>query len=131
MKFATKPQLARQLLERVLPAGTPTRWATADEAYGSDSQFRRFCEERGLGYVLAVSRQTPLFLVGRGRRVDQPLAELPRQAWQRQSCGAGAKGERWYDWAYVSWPPPEDEAFQRAGWCVARRALPPRWPIIS
>ncbi|GGY11806.1 hypothetical protein [Streptomyces anandii] len=28
-------------------------------------------------------------------------ASLPRDTWHRQSVGAGAKGPRYYDWAWV------------------------------
>jgi SRSO17 transposase len=32
--FATKPELARQMIERALGAGTPFGWVAADEVYG-------------------------------------------------------------------------------------------------
>ena len=35
-------------------------------------------------------------------RADQLAARLPGKAWQRLSAGAGAKGHRWYDWAWVT-----------------------------
>jgi hypothetical protein len=34
--FATKPELARQMLDRALEAGVPAGWVTADEVYGGD-----------------------------------------------------------------------------------------------
>ena len=37
------------------------------------------------------------------------LAHVPENAWQRRSAGAGAKGERWYEWVRVHlghWPDP-------------------------
>ena len=34
--FATKPQLARRMIERALAAGLPFGWFTADEAYGDN-----------------------------------------------------------------------------------------------
>jgi SRSO17 transposase len=34
--FATKPKLARVMLERALDTGVPTDWVTADEVYGGD-----------------------------------------------------------------------------------------------
>jgi hypothetical protein len=37
-------------------------------------------------------------------RADELADRLPRQAWQRLSAGAGAKGQRWYDWAWVTIP---------------------------
>lgn len=29
------------------------------------------------------------------------MSQLPESAWQRLSAGTGAKGQRWYDWAFV------------------------------
>ena len=37
-------------------------------------------------------------------RADQIAAGLPKQAWQRLSAGDGAKGHRYYDWAFVALP---------------------------
>jgi len=54
--FATKPQLARQMLPRAMGAAVPAKWVAADEVYGSDYQFRRCCEQLGLGYVVAIPK---------------------------------------------------------------------------
>ena len=39
---------------------------------------------------------------GRALRADELAARLPKQAWQRLSAGEGAKGQRWYDWAWAA-----------------------------
>ena len=39
---------------------------------------------------------------GRTIRADKLAARLPRRAWQRLSAGKGAKGHRYYDWAWVT-----------------------------
>jgi SRSO17 transposase len=122
--FATKPALAREMLKRTLDAGVPAKWVTADEVYGSDYKFRRFCEERGLGYVVAISSNTHLFLGGRRTRVDEHVQAMPRRVWRQLSCGAGLKGERLYDWAFVSWPHPENDGFTR-GFLVRRSLTDP------
>ncbi len=122
--FATKPQLARRMLERAKQAGVPARWVAADEVYGSDYQFRRCCEQLGLGYVVAISSATHLFLKGRRTKVSEQLPQIPPAAWQRLSCGSGAKGERIYDWALVTWPSPEAEGWRR-GWLVRRSLADP------
>lgn len=44
------------MLGRAQDAGVLARWATADEAYGQDHKFRIFCEQRRLGYMVAVPR---------------------------------------------------------------------------
>lgn len=119
--FSTKPALAREMLKRTLAAGVRAKWVTADEVYGSDSKFRRFCEASGLGYVVAISSQTHLFLNGSRCRVNEHVQQFSKTQWHRLSCGFGQKGERLYDWAYVSWPNPHDEKFARG--CLVRRSL--------
>uniref|UniRef100_UPI000A32782C IS701 family transposase n=1 Tax=Xenorhabdus vietnamensis TaxID=351656 RepID=UPI000A32782C len=52
--FATKPQLARQMLERTWDAGVPCRWVTADEVYGRDRRLRVWLESRYQPFVLAI-----------------------------------------------------------------------------
>ena len=99
--FATKPALARQMVERALEAGVPTAWVTADEVYGSDSKLRRLLEDRGVGYVLTVACSQRLFLGGQYGRADDHADELPATAWVKRSCGAGSKGERLYEWAFA------------------------------
>jgi SRSO17 transposase len=38
--FATKPELARQMIERAIDAGVPFGWVAADEAYGQNTPLR-------------------------------------------------------------------------------------------
>ena len=47
--FATKPQLARKMLERAFRAGVLAAWVTGDEVYGSDGNLRRWLEGRVAG----------------------------------------------------------------------------------
>src|SRR5437763_557417 len=42
--FATKPQIACDLIAAVLDAETPCAWVLADALYGSDSRLRRMLE---------------------------------------------------------------------------------------
>ena len=44
---------------------------------------------------------------------------LGQAAWQRVSCGDGAKGRRWYDWAWIRSAGHE----ARASWLLARRSI--------
>jgi SRSO17 transposase len=116
VEFLTKPKLGRAMLARALAAGVPCAWVTADSVYGSDSTLRRWLEAQSLGYVLAVTSGQHLAL----QRVDEWIAEVPPDAWQRMSAGDGAKGPRLYDWAYV--PYSGAPTGWRAG-LLARRAL--------
>jgi SRSO17 transposase len=125
--FATKPELARQMLGRALDAGVPARWATADEAYGQDHKFRVFCEQRRLGYVVAVpcsqSLGSGIGYGNTGSRADALAAAAPAQAWKRLSAGDGAKGPRLYDWALATLPITREpsEGFER--WLLIRRSI--------
>jgi SRSO17 transposase len=53
--FATKPQLARTMVERALASGLPFGWFTADEAYGDNGPLRDWLEENKVAHVVAVS----------------------------------------------------------------------------
>jgi SRSO17 transposase len=98
--FATKPQLARQMIERAVQAGLPFSWFTADEAYGDNGELREWLEKRNIPFVVAVScdHRVPAG-AGRTIRADMLAAKVPGRGWQQLSCGPGSKGERWYDWA--------------------------------
>jgi SRSO17 transposase len=100
--FATKPQLAQQMIERALDAGAPAAWAAGDEVYGDNPKLRAALEARGLGYVLAVSCTHRVPTAAGPQRADHLARKIPRQAWQKLSAGRGAKGHRWYDWALVA-----------------------------
>jgi hypothetical protein len=56
-----------------------------------------------VSYVLAVPVDLPLIAPdGTATRPDLVLAAVPKTVWERRSCGAGTKGERFYDWAAVA-----------------------------
>jgi SRSO17 transposase len=102
--FATKPALARRMLARTLDAGVPAGWVTGDEVYGSDPALRFDLEHRRMSYVLAVACDHRV-TAGTRQRADTLAARLPRAAWQRCSAGRGAKGYRYYDWAWLAIDP--------------------------
>jgi SRSO17 transposase len=106
--FATKPELARRMLERALAAGVPCGWVTGDTVYGGDRKLRRWLEARGQAFVLAVACDQRLWWQEQQQRVDAIAQALPPQKWKRLSCGPGAKGERLYDWAQVALTPDRD-----------------------
>jgi SRSO17 transposase len=103
--FATKPKLARRMIARALGAGTPAAWATGDEVYGADPGLRADLERGQLGYVLAVAVSHQVATAAGSFQVRRLAARLPRRAWQRYSAGAGAKGHRYYDWAWLAIDP--------------------------
>jgi SRSO17 transposase len=123
--FATKPDLARRMLQRTLDAGVPASWLTADEVYGQDKRLRVWCEQHGLPYVLATRATDTVATVDwRQRRVRALITELPESAWARCSAGAGAHGLRLYDWARIELLAGFDPSWAR--WVLARRGIPQR-----
>jgi SRSO17 transposase len=102
--FATKPGLARQMLQRAFAAKVPARWVTADSIYGGDYQFRKLMEDNERFYVVAVTSIHKVWY-GITQQTVQSIANAQSDAdWQRLSCGVGAKGERLYDWLLVRLP---------------------------
>jgi SRSO17 transposase len=98
--FATKPELARRMLERLLDsdAGGNIGWFTADEAYGDNPGLRSWLENRGLNYVMACSCDHRFTTPTGPMRADELARSAPRTGWQRLSAGEGSKGKRLYDW---------------------------------
>jgi SRSO17 transposase len=146
-KFATKPQLAKTMVERAVGAGLPFSWFTADEAYGGNGPLRDWLEKSKVAYVVAVACDTRVPAgAGRTIRADRLAMTVPARGWQRLSCGPGSKGERLYDWAladagggrhllirrslsggelayYLCWPP------RRATLAELVRAAGARWAV--
>ncbi len=123
IEFATKPQIARDLIAATLDAGVPCAWVLADALYGSNSRLRRMLEARGQPYVLAVrSNQTLRMLTADGFVQTDPAQmadELPAKAWAPHAAGEGSKGLRLYDWARIALPWVVDGGFER--WVLIRR----------
>jgi len=102
--FATKPQLARRMVERTIASGVPFVWVTADTVYGV-SELEMALRHAGKGYVLGMPRTQGVWSSGTRPDIagtaEDVAATLEPAAWRRLSAGAGTKGPRVYDWAYV------------------------------
>jgi SRSO17 transposase len=120
-RFATKPQLAQQMLARAFAAGVPATGVTGDRVYGDHRQRRRWLEAQPQASVLAVSGKEYVGLGAQQRQVNTLLASLPVEGWTRLSAGDGAKGPRWYDWRWMSLGAPVDPTWRR--WLLVRRSL--------
>jgi SRSO17 transposase len=122
--FATKPEIAGDLIETALESGVPCAWVLADALYGSASRLRRMLEDRGQAYVLAVRSNHHLrFLLAVGLTQTDPetLAdELEAEAWTTHAAGEGAKGLRLYDWARIGLPWTREPGWER--WLLIRRS---------
>ncbi|MFJ7949419.1 transposase [Streptomyces sp. NPDC096354] len=119
--FATKPGLTCAMVRRALDSALPISWVTADAAYGQKWHFRRMLEEAGVGYVLAVPKSQQV--KSPNWRIGHVLTGAPAEAWERISCGAGAKGPRVYASAAVKLPTIEGSDPAHYRWALARRSL--------
>lgn len=102
LRFMTRPQQVRQMIEAVLAAGVPFAWFTADEEFGQNPGLCRWLEKTEIPYVMAVPKSTPFIdATGAEVRLDTHATLLPPNAWQRRACGIGSKGHRVYDWTLL------------------------------
>jgi SRSO17 transposase len=102
--FATKPRLARGMIERAMAAQVPFRWVVGDTGYGV-GEIEMALRRASKGYVLGV-KATDVFSSWIGKPPVNGTAEdiargLASSAWRRLSAGDGSKGPRLYDWAYL------------------------------
>jgi SRSO17 transposase len=122
--FATKIEMAREMIASALEAGARCRWVLADALYGGDSKLRRMLEARRQPYVLAIrSNQTLRMITQEGLVQTDPkgVAEmLHEKSWTMLAAGEGSKGLRLYDWARYALPWIVDEDFER--WVLIRRS---------
>jgi SRSO17 transposase len=104
VRFATKPAIAVAMIERALEAGVPFAWAAADSVYGVGG-VEKVLRQAGKGYVLGVTGTHPFRSWGKkpgwSGTAETIAASLPPSAYLRLSAGAGTKGPRLYDWAYL------------------------------
>ncbi len=115
LRFATKPQIARELIDRVLSEGQfPARWVGCDATFGADPAFLADLPA-GMYYLAQTRATTQVFLRrprvgvppynGRGARPKRPrilsatrpvevsrFAKSRRIRWQRVVLAEGAKG---------------------------------------
>jgi SRSO17 transposase len=106
VEFATKPRLARALIEQAAGWDLPRAPILGDCAYGDDSTLRHALHEQGLDYLLAIQGDTRLYgpetrfvvparwdKAGRRATAERPsrraeraselAARLPAAAWQQ------------------------------------------------
>jgi SRSO17 transposase len=124
--FATKPELARRMLERVRAVGLPAAWVTGDTVYGGSPTLCAWLEEQRQPYVLAVAANDGVDLPYGETTMHVLPEEIAQYAldppdWRRLSAGDGTKGARLYDWALVPLAVPSMPGFEQA--LLIRRPL--------
>ena len=100
--FATKPALARQMIEQAINADVAFSWVAADTVYGV-GEIETALRRAGKGYVLGVASSHRFGSWGKpaiAGTADEIARDLDAPAWKRLSAGEGTKGPRLHDWAY-------------------------------
>src|SRR6266699_3280332 len=120
--FATKGELAQQMLARAFAAGVPADWVLGDTIYGYD-EMRMVLEQQQQNYVLAVPETHTVWVQGRQQPVGLLAALLPQEAWVVLSAGEGSKGSRLYEWAWLLLPAETEAPSTHARWVLMRRSL--------
>jgi SRSO17 transposase len=126
VRFATKGELAKEMLKRAFEARVPARWVVADTVYGTARGLRGlrgWLEKRGRWYVLAVPGTQGVYQEGHQRQARTVAKHLPEEAWFRASAGRGSKGERLYEWACVALPDPDSPEEEAGRWLLMRRTI--------
>ncbi len=146
--FQTKPAQGIAMLEHAWAQGVPMRWVTGDEVYGNDPRLREKVQGQGLGYVLAVSSTTPIWVErppveepirptgGRPRTKVRLAPDAPpattvaavvagwsTDQWHQFSVAEGEKGPRVYDWGRAQVIESRDQLPGPEVWLLARRSL--------
>lgn len=101
--FATKPELACQILTQLHTTGRLPGWIAGDEVYGNNPTVRSWCQQHQAGYVLGVPCSFTLTLgCGTTMRADEAASLVGKRGWNHRGAGAGSKGARDYAWAWIA-----------------------------
>src|SRR5437667_2508913 len=106
LSFATKPELAKRMVQRAQAAQLPIRWVVADTVYGHSSDLRLWLEQQGYPYAVAVPSIEVVAVQTRDGCLLSDVATIQQQAlrpadWQLLSQSLGTKGERLFAWAIL------------------------------
>ena len=124
--FRTKPELALEMVANAVTAGVPFRWVGGDSIYGTSPTFVQGVRQLGKWYVVDSSadahvwtsepqvippekrpksnlgrRCTQPLVIGESKRVDEVVAALPANAWQRLTVAEGSQGPLVYEYSQV------------------------------
>jgi len=122
VSFATKGELAQQMLKRAFAAGVKADWVVADTVYGYD-EMRDWLESQHQKYVLAVPETHTVWSQGEPQPVGLLAALLPAEVWVPLSAGEGSQGPRLYEWAWLQLPYEREESQGWVSWLLIRRSL--------
>jgi SRSO17 transposase len=107
VEFATKPQLAAQMLTHAHTRQITALFAAGDEVYGG-RELRACIRGLGMGYVMAVKHDHTVALGPHTTTARKAVRLIGDGGWQRMRTGTGTKGIRSYDWAMLAITPDDD-----------------------
>jgi len=127
--FATKPEIALNLLDEADQWQVPYRAITADAAYGGNLTFLRGLEVRAKRYVVEVPCDFGVQL-SRGadaavERADVVIHRQPKRAWQTICWGLGSEGPLRKKFVHVRCWRASADGRGVYGWLIGER--PCRW----
>ena len=129
--FATKGEIARDLLARAFAAGVPAQWVVGDTVYSAD-ELRRWLEGQGRHYVLAVPETHAVcdpWPPADGRAPGRgPCPPTPGRRCRR---GRAAKGRAGMTGPVWRCPTPEQRARPIGCSRAAAAVIPPSWPTTG
>lgn len=144
VKFRTKGQIALDLLRRAVYAGASFKYLTADELYGSSSEFRAGVAELNVTYVVEVGRMTsgwtrkPRFEIpqsksgGRPRTREKRTQDTPAPRRVDQMWKRGGPSWHMYQIKETEKGPVVWEARAARFWPSHRsRSLPECWLLVA
>ncbi len=124
VRFQTKCELARRMMERLHDAEIPIDWVVADTVYGNNLDLRTWLEDHGYWHVLAVANTEQIgIMTPEGpklmtvKQAEQLLVKP--QDWQCLSVRTGTKGPLLFDWACL--PILHQWADDKRHWLLIRR----------
>jgi len=91
LKFATKPQLALELIRRAVDDGVPRGLVLADQAYGTSEDFREGVRALGLHYGVGVDSKTVVNVFNKRGHRGAAKTSLKKLAHQIESRGGFRK----------------------------------------
>jgi SRSO17 transposase len=124
VRFQTKCELARRMMERLHCAQIPISWVVADTVYGNNLDLRTWLEDHQYFFVLAVANTEQIgIMTSDGPKLmtvkEAEQLSVQPQNWQQFSVKTGTKGPLTFDWACV--PILHQWADDRQHWLLIRR----------
>lgn len=124
VRFQTKCELARRMMERLHCAQIPISWVVADTVYGNNLDLRTWLEDHQYFFVLAVANTEQIgIMTSDGPKLmtvkEAEQLSVQPQNWQQFSVKTSTKGPLTFDWACV--PILHQWADDRQHWLLIRR----------